>query len=142
MQLADRTFDSATFIAGAQKAFEMVVGAFAAGSRDQLRALLSHDVFENFSTAIAEREKSGETLETTLVRITTADILDGEVRGETAFVTVKFVSEQINVVRDKTGTIIEGDPGHSGEVTDIWTFGRDTKSRDPNWTLVETRSPA
>ena len=28
----------------------------------------------------------------------------------TAMVTVKFISEQINVVRDKAGTVVEGDP--------------------------------
>ena len=28
------------------------------------------------------------------------------------------------------------------EVVDIWTFERDTRSRDPNWTLVETRTPS
>jgi predicted lipid-binding transport protein (Tim44 family) len=25
-------------------------------------------------------------------------------------------------------------------VTDIWTFARNTRSRDPNWTLVATGS--
>jgi predicted lipid-binding transport protein (Tim44 family) len=55
---------------------------------------------------------------------------------------VKVVSEQINVTRNKAGDVVEGDPALTSEVTDIWTFGRNTQSRDPNWTLVETRSPA
>ena len=27
------------------------------------------------------------------------------------------------------------------EIVDIWTFARDSRSRDPNWQLVATRSP-
>ena len=34
--------------------------------------------------------------------------------------------------------IVDGDPNQVTEITDIWTFSRDTKSRDPNWKLVET----
>lgn len=141
VKLADRSFEPAGFVAGARKAFEMIVAAFAAGNRDQLRALLSGEVFENFSSAISEREKAGEILETTLVRISSSDIVDAELRDRTAFVTVKFVSQQINVTRSKAGDIVEGDANQATEITDIWTFGRNTQSRDPNWTLVETRSP-
>ena len=141
VKLADRTFEPAGFVLGSRKAFEMVVAAFAAGNRDQLRTLLSNEVFDNFSAAIDAREKNGETLETKLVRIASADIVDAELRDRTAFVTVKFVTEQINVTRDKAGNVVEGDPDQASDVTDIWTFGRNTQSRDPNWALVETRSP-
>jgi predicted lipid-binding transport protein (Tim44 family) len=37
--------------------------------------------------------------------------------------------------------VLEGDPGTAEDVVDIWTFERDTKSSDPNWILVETRTP-
>jgi predicted lipid-binding transport protein (Tim44 family) len=36
--------------------------------------------------------------------------------------------------------VVAGDPESTVEVTDFWTFGRDTRSRDPNWILVGTRS--
>ena len=61
--------------------------------------------------------------------------------GRTAFVTVRFVSQQINVTRDTGDAIVEGDPSAAVAVTDIWTFERDTRSRDPNWKLAATRSP-
>lgn len=62
-------------------------------------------------------------------------------QGNTAFVTVKIVSEQVNVTRDSEGRIIEGDPSDVVRLTDIWTFARNTRSRDPNWALVATSSP-
>ena len=68
------------------------------------------------------------------------DILEARLEGRMAFVTVKFHSEQVNVTRDKSGEVVDGDPTQVTDVTDIWTFARNTRARDPNWTLVETRS--
>jgi predicted lipid-binding transport protein (Tim44 family) len=45
------------------------------------------------------------------------------------------------VTRDAAGETVEGDPNHVTRITDIWTFARNTSSRDPNWALVATRSP-
>ncbi|MBN9553041.1 MAG: TIM44-like domain-containing protein, partial [Alphaproteobacteria bacterium] len=39
---------------------------------------------------------------------------------------------------DKAGAVIDGDPETVAEVKDVWTFSRDTRSRDPNWKLVAT----
>ena len=86
------------------------------------------------------REQSGEVLEETLVGIKASEIVEADMTGSLANVTIKFVSDQIHAVRDKDGEIIEGDPNAIIEVTDFWTFSHDAKSRDPNWTLVATRS--
>ena len=63
-------------------------------------------------------------------------------QGDLARFSVRFVSEQVNVVRDADGKELEGDSTSAEEVVDIWTFERDTRSSDPNWTLVETRAPS
>ncbi|HUI17559.1 MAG TPA: Tim44/TimA family putative adaptor protein [Alphaproteobacteria bacterium] len=139
--VADPSFTAEHFVEGAKAAFEAIVTAFAKGERDALRPLLNDTVFEHFSAAIKAREDAGQSRETTLVGIKSADILEAQMDGRTAFVTVKFVSEQINLTRGKDGNVVEGDPGHVAEITDIWTFARNTRSRDPNWALIETRSP-
>jgi predicted lipid-binding transport protein (Tim44 family) len=141
IKLADRDFDEDGFVQGAKGAFEMVVNAYAQGDRKTLRQLLANDVYGDFEQAIDEREKAGQSLETTLVNIREAEIIEAELQNRTAFVTVKFVSEQINVLRDSEGNVVEGDAEQVLDVTDIWTFARNTRSRDPNWTLVATRSP-
>jgi predicted lipid-binding transport protein (Tim44 family) len=61
--------------------------------------------------------------------------------GGTAVVTIRFASQQVSVTRDAGGSIVDGDPARPVEVIDIWTFARNTRSRDPNWLLVETRVP-
>ena len=137
---ADDSFDPGGFADGALGAFEMIVQGFAEGDRDNLQMLLADDVYENFEAAIDEREEAEETLESTIIGIKSAEVIEAEMDGKNAMVTVKFVSEQVNVTRDSEDRIIDGDPNQVTEITDIWTFSRDTTSRDPNWKLVETRS--
>jgi len=137
---ADPSFDEAHFAAGARKAFEMILRAFAAGDAAALRPLLSDEVFANFNGAIEERRKAGHTHATTLVGIRALDVIEADLQGRNAVVTVKIVSDQINVTQDAGGKTVEGDPTAVTAITDIWTFSRNTRSRDPNWTLVATRS--
>ena len=141
IQRVDPAFAPDGFLAGARAAFEMIVQAFAAGDLNSLKPLLSDGVYEQFRQAVKAREDAGQTLETTLVGIDKADIIEADLRDRTAVVTVSFRSEQVNVIRDKDGKTVEGDPTHVDKITDIWTFARNTRSRDPNWALIATRSP-
>jgi predicted lipid-binding transport protein (Tim44 family) len=136
----DKTFDAKHFVAGARAAYEMIVLAYAEGDRRSLKNLLSRDVYEGFEAAIRERETKGETVETKFVAIDKSDITGAELRGRMAQVTLRFVSQLISVTRDKSGTVIEGNPEKVTDVTDVWTFARDLSSRDPNWKLVATEA--
>jgi predicted lipid-binding transport protein (Tim44 family) len=141
IKVADPSFDEATFEKGARVAFEYIVAAFAAGDRDKLRPLLNDEVYANFEAAIVARDAVGHKRETTLVRIKSAEIVEARMENPTALVTVKYASEQINVTRNPAGEVVEGNPDRITEVTDIWTFARNTRSHDPNWTLVATDAP-
>lgn len=140
IKLADPSFNEAGFTAGARAAFEIIVNAYARGELTTLRPLLADDVYEKFAAAIRAREAAGETLETTLSDVR-ADLLEARMDGRTALVVVKFVSDQINLLRDRAGKLLDGHPAESVEVIDLWTFARDTRSRDPNWALIATRTP-
>lgn len=141
IRLADQNFDLQHFLKGARSAFEMIVEAYAAGDKTILEPLLADDVYSGFEGAIDERRAAGHTLDTQLSAVPTADVVDAEMRGSRARVTIRFKSEQINVVRDVDGNVVDGDPATAEEVIDLWTFERDTSSADPNWILVETRAP-
>lgn len=137
----DPQFDQSGFLSGARTAFEWIVNAFAAGDAATLRPLLNDEVFENFNSAIKARQQAKETLQTTLVGINSIEIIEADLQGRNGVVTVKIVSDQINVTRDADGKAVEGDPSSVATVTDIWTFSRNMRSRDLNWTLIATRSP-
>lgn len=138
IRVADPKFDADEFISGARTAFEMILSSFAKGDMPALRPLLSPEVLNNFTQSVRDREQAGETMDLTLVGIKSAEIVEAYMAGRTAHLTVKFVSEQTSVVRDESNEIIEGDPETVTEVTDYWTFARDTRNPDPNWILVAT----
>jgi predicted lipid-binding transport protein (Tim44 family) len=119
---------------------EMIVTAFAAGDRRQLRNLLSREVFDGFDAAIGERERKSETAETRFVSIDGSTITAAELRNKTAQITVRFISKLVSATRDRSGAVIDGSADKVTDVTDVWTFARDISSRDPNWKVVATEA--
>lgn len=140
IQRADPSFDPSQFLDGVRIAFDMVVTAFANGDKAGLRPLLSDEVFQQFATAIDERAAAKETLETRILQLDGADIVEADLLGRSAQLTIKLVSHQTNVTRAMDGSIVDGNREHPIEKTDHWTFARDTRSSDPNWVLVATSS--
>lgn len=137
---ADPSFEPKTFVEGAKMAYEMIVMAYADGDRKTLKNLLSREVFDGFTQAISDRESRSEKIQSSFVGIDKADIVAAEMKGSEAHVTLRLVSELISATRDKAGEVIDGDPETVAEVKDVWTFSRDTRSKDPNWKLVATEA--
>jgi predicted lipid-binding transport protein (Tim44 family) len=137
---ADPGFEAPHFLDGARGAFEIIVDAFAKGDKAALRPLLSDDTYRSFAAAIDERETALETLETRIDKLKDIDFVEAGMDARQARVTVKLVSDQINVLRAHDGSVVDGDPQNLIEKTDFWTFARDTRSTDPNWLLVATGS--
>ena len=117
IQLADRTFDTQKFLAGARDAYGQIVTAFAAGDRARLRPLLSPDVYAAFEAGITGRTQAPAAF----VKLNDGRIAAAALHGRTAEITVAFNAEFA-----------------TGAVTDVWTFAREVESNDPNWTLVAT----
>jgi predicted lipid-binding transport protein (Tim44 family) len=137
---ADPNFAIQPFAAGAKSAYEMIIVAFADGNREVLRNLLSRDVYEGFAAALDDREKRGQKLSTSFVSIDELTVDDATLQGRTAKIKIHFTSQMTTVTRDSAGTVVDGDPDRVAKVDDIWTFARDTGSRDPNWKLCATET--
>jgi predicted lipid-binding transport protein (Tim44 family) len=142
LRRTDPTFNDKEFISGSKSAFSWIVSAFAAGEISKLEPLLSANLWKSFDKAIQQRVTDGETLETTIVSIKSTLINDVTMSNGNANITVEFVSDQVKVLCDRDGEIIEGSPDVIETVTDLWTFNRDVKSVSPNWMLVKTETPA
>lgn len=135
---AEPGFNVREFIGGAKMAFEMILDAYVKGDKGQLQPLLSKDIYADFEEAIDEAKDAEVREETTLVSIQSADVVRAVLKGRTAEITVSFVSEQITVERDKDNNIVSGDASKPVLVTDEWTFAREVRATNPNWTLVAT----
>lgn len=138
IKLADRNFETEAFLDGARQAYETVVTAFAAGDRATLRPLLNDEVYAAFDGVIREREGRKEKVDFTFVGIREAKVAEAALKRRMAEVTVNFSAQYISVTRNAAGTVVEGDAKTVHTVNDVWTFTRDVKSSDPNWTVVAT----
>jgi predicted lipid-binding transport protein (Tim44 family) len=141
IKLDDPSFNEAEFLEGAKIAYGMIIEAYANSDTGTLRPLLSDELYDSFSEAIRERDAAGEQQETNVHAVRQAEITDARVEGRTAYITVRFESEQTSVTRDANGAVIDGDPDKRVDAVDIWTFARNLRASDPNWTLVGTQAP-
>ena len=139
MRAFDNTFNPAAFLDGAEKAFRIIVAAFASGDRATLRGLLNEETYHAFEQAIAGRETAGQTQVSSIHAIHSMTIEAAELRGTTGVITVRFVSDQTSFTQDKDGHPVIGTDAVT-EITDIWTFERNLSARDPVWRLVSARS--
>ncbi len=139
MQAIDRGFDPRPFLEGAEKAFRIIVTAFAAGDRGTLRGLLSDETYRAFDQAITAREAASQTQVSTIHGIQSATIDSADLRGSVASIAVRFVSDQTSFIRDAAGQPVVGTDAVT-EITDIWTFERNLSTRDPVWRLISARS--
>jgi predicted lipid-binding transport protein (Tim44 family) len=142
LAIQDKNFDTASFLEGARLAYEMIVTAFARADRETLRPLLGDDVYAGFDAAMRSREETGRHMETRIAGEIKTRLIDARVEGRQAYLTVEFDTPLISFVRDREDTLVEGHPERARDVTDIWTFTRILKNRDPNWLLVATEAPS
>lgn len=140
MKLAEPGFTVEPFLQGARGAYEMILMAFEKGELDRIRPFLSDEVEASFAEAIAARERDGLTVEANFVGIRELVLQDATFDTETseAEISVRFVGELTSVVRDKSGTVVEGSPTAIKRQKDVWTFMRKMDANDPNWRLAAT----
>lgn len=136
---ADKGFEVGAFLNGAQDAFAIIVESFAAGERDTLKNLLNDTVYGAFEGAISAREEQGHTQENEIRAIRKAEVIEARMQGKEAQITMRFVADQMSLTKDKEGAIIDGDADKTSVMRDIWVFGRNVRSKDPRWLVVETR---
>lgn len=135
---ADPAFDVARFLEGAKSAYRMILEAFWKGDLDALRSHVEPHVYEAFASAVEQRQKDGLKLDNRLVTIDQAVISEATLERGVAVVMVRFEADIAAVTRNSEGQVVAGSLSDAVQTRDLWTFRRDTGSRDPNWLLIET----
>lgn len=138
MRAIDREFTPDEFLAGARAAYEMVLTAFSKRDRDTLKMLLSDAMYKSFDLSLSDAERDKRFTDTTLIAITNASIKHAKLVDNLATITVDFTSEQVHLIRDEHGEILEGNASQQDVVEDEWVFTRTLTNANPNWTIVET----
>ena len=143
VKLNTNTFDENAkkeFLKGAQIAYETIVTNFSKGKLKDIKSLLDLNVYEQFNSALVERNSKNYLSETTFIGINSAEIKDHKQNKNMLEVTVEFVSEIISCIKDKENKIISGDPEKVKKVHDVWKFSKDSRSNNPNWLLIDTQA--
>ena len=137
------TFDEVAkneFLKGAKIAYETIITDFSDNDNKLIKSkpLLSQKIYDQFNQALKDRDQRGHYAEITFVGVKSATIKEHKKIDQILKVTVDFVGEVITCIKDKDKKIISGDPEKIKNIYDTWVFSRDTKSKNPNWHLVET----
>ena len=136
----DKNFSTKKFLLGAKVAFQTIIQSYAKGEINKIKHLLSTNVFSIFSKEIISRAKKKYILEHTLISLKSAGIEKINVKLSIADIVVKFVSEQVNLLKNEKGKILKGNDEYIENHTNYWTFSKDLKSSNPNWKLVVTKA--
>lgn len=132
----NQTFDVDDFIDGAKKAFEFILTNYALNESKLLKPLLSKSLFDQFSEQIEDRTKNGNSLAITILSIDDPDILSAKLdKKNNCEISLEFKSQQVQTTKNKKGDVIEGNDNLILTISEIWTFSKNVKSKDPNWTL-------
>ena len=128
------------FLNGAKIAYETIITDFSDNDNKLTtsKPLLSKEIFDQFNQALQDRNKRGHYAEITFIGIDSANIKDHKKTDSVLKVTVDFVGEVITCIRDKEKKIVSGDPEKVKKIYDTWVFSRDTRSKNPNWQLIDT----
>ena len=133
-------FNREKFLTGAERAFEIIISAFSKGDVETLEMLVSKSLLKKFQEIIEKRKAEGITSENDFIGFDKAEIISAKInKNNVAKIVVEFVSEQVNILKNKDGEVIEGDENFIQNITDSWTFERALTSTNPNWLLVSTK---
>lgn len=124
------------FIMMAKDMFTRIVQGFTTGNLDKIKTLISPKVLMVFKNAIESRHVQNQHMDFTLVDFKNVKLIktdSDKVRQ------VAFTTEQINLLKDKDGNIISGDPMYVTTVNEIWTF---EQQADKSWLLTATKQGA
>ena len=108
----------ADFTITAKAIFKHVAESFARGKLSEIKKYLSDNVLAVFQKTLSERENLQQNAEFVLIGFKDVRVLEDMPEKKI----VSFTTEQINLLKDKTGHVLEGDPLYVATVTELWTF--------------------
>ena len=115
----------ADFTITARAIFKCVSEAFASGHLAESKKYLADNVLPVFQAILDTRAKEQQKAEFTLIGFKEVKLLEDTPDKKV----VSFTTEQINLLKDKEGNVLEGDPLYVATVTEHWTFVSKNKDK-------------
>lgn len=135
-------FNKEKFLESACRVFEMILQAFSSGNIENIKGLVSKKIWDAFNQVLAFRKENNITSEVDFICFKKREIKDIKLLKNSVKIVVEFESEQINILKDAAGQVLEGDENFVQNITDVWTFERLLNAKNKNWILVSTKKGA
>ena len=132
----DPSFTVENFIDGAKKAFEYILVKYSENDLKSLKDLLAPQILTSFTDQIKVRQKQKQTLGITILKIDEPEIIDVSViKNKLCFIKLEFKSQQVQTTKDSNNKIIDGNDNLILNISELWTFSKEIKNKNPNWVL-------
>ncbi|CAL7959361.1 conserved hypothetical protein [Alphaproteobacteria bacterium] len=131
-------FDVDRFFNGARKAFSMIISHFSQGDKRALEYLLDSGVYKKFAAEIDKLKSMSYASERSVINMRGIEIVEAKLQENKAIITVAIQSDQIYVLRDNLGNVLQGNENKVINAVDSWTFAKQLGSTDPVWKLIKT----
>ena len=132
----DPSFTVENFIDGAKKAFEYILVKYSENDLKSLKDLLAPQILTNFTDQIKVRQKEKQILGITILKIDEPEIIDVSViKNKLCFIKLEFKSQQVQTTKDSNNKIIDGNDNLILNISELWTFSKEIKNKNPNWVL-------
>ncbi|MFZ4763112.1 MAG: Tim44/TimA family putative adaptor protein [Alphaproteobacteria bacterium] len=129
-------FEEKIFLDAARKALGMIIESVAKGQTSVLNRFVGGAALKAMENIIESRKTQGFTAEAKILRFIDTEIVKAEIRNQNALITVKFLTEQLSIVKDEKGNFQESTSAAPFEAEDLCVFSRKIDSADPTWTLI------
>ena len=132
----DPSFTVENFIDGAKKAFEYILVKYSENDLKSLKSLLAPQILTNFTDQIKLRQKQKQILGITILKIDDPEIIDVSIlKNKLCFIKLEFKSQQVQTTKDSNNKIIDGNDNLILNISELWTFSKEIKNKNPNWIL-------
>lgn len=135
-------FNKDNFMRGACRVFEVILHAFSCGNISSIRDLVNKKIWDTLEQTIHYRKENNLTSEVDFICFDKSEIKEVKFLKNSIRIVVEFISEQINILKNDKGEVIEGDENFVQKITDVWTFERALDAKNNQWILVSTKKSA
>ena len=131
---ADPDFNVEAFLPRASRALEIVLSAYQDRNREDLKGLLSDELYAAFDGAISAAEDSGDNSKLTLISLGDPRLVSAGMEDTNSVIKLSIRLEQLISQRDADAADVDG-LGESVIETSDYTFIRDVNSHRRTWQL-------
>ena len=98
--------------------------------------MLAPQILTNFTDQIKVRQKQKQILGITILKIDEPEIIDVSIiKNKLCFIKLEFKSQQVQTTKDSNNKIIDGNDNLILNISELWTFSKEIKNKNPNWVL-------